>query len=72
MARKRKPCEFCESEWFNSEDRRNVFYAVEAYPDNGIIGITIQGKDDNGETTSDDSLDLPFIFCPNCGRELGF
>lgn len=72
MARKRKPCDFCEGDWINSEDRKNVFFAIEAYPDNGIIGITIQGKDDDGETNSEDTFDIPFDWCPACGRKLGW
>jgi len=72
MGRKRTPCEFCAEDSVLTEDRRNVFIAIESYPDSGLIGITVQGKGDDGETTSEDCYELPFYFCPECGRRLGY
>ena len=72
MARKRTPYEYCEGETFQSEDRRNCSIWIEFYPDNAHIGITVQGKSDDGEMTSEDMFDIPFEYCPNCGRKLGW
>lgn len=75
MARKPKPpCEWCESEQFihTEEDARNVHGQVEIYPENGFISVWFSGYDDDGGMTSEESIDLPMNFCPNCGRRLGY
>lgn len=70
--RKTTPCEFCEQEWFQNVDMRNVSVAVEVYPENTHIAINIQGIDDDGGMTGEESLDIPMEYCPNCGRKLGW
>ncbi len=72
MARKRTPCEFCETENFISDEYRNCSIWIEFYPDNGHIAITVQGRSDDGEMTSEDDFEIPFEYCPKCGRKLGF
>ena len=72
MARKTKPCEYCEEESWLHDERKNCFIYVESYPDNGTIALTVIGRNDDGEMTSEDSYDIPFDYCPACGRKLGF
>ena len=73
MARKKKPCEWCESENFVhiAEGDKNVEAVIEIYPDQCFIGISVVGINDEGETTSEKDVDIPMNFCPNCGRKLG-
>lgn len=72
MARKRTPCEWCGSEQIFrlNEGCRNADATVEIYPDNGFIGFTVQGMNDENELVAEESMDLPLNFCPNCGRKL--
>ena len=52
MARKKKPCEWCESEQFfhlGDDSTKNVRADVEIYPDNGVIAFCVQGLSDDGE-----------------------
>lgn len=68
--RKRKPCDFCEDEWFQSEEGKDGHQCVvEIYPVNNFIGITSFAVADNGETD-----EIPFTlemnYCPACGRKL--
>ena len=74
MARKRKPCEWCEQDQFISTDydARNVSGQIEIYPDNGIISIIFQGMSDDGALTHEESFDIPMDYCPACGRKLGW
>lgn len=72
MARKKTPCELCESESFLSEEYRNCSIWIEFYPDNAHIGITVQGRSDDHEMISEESFDIPFDYCPACGRKLGW
>lgn len=74
MARKKKPCEWCESEqFFGTEDgAKNVSASLEVYPEEAFMGVIIQGLSDDGELTHEERFDIPMHFCPNCGRELGW
>lgn len=77
MARKRKPCWWCESEKFiqlvDTDKIKNVDACLEIYPDNEFMGIDIDGMSDDGELTfSDDRYEIPMHYCPNCGRKLGY
>ncbi len=75
MTRRRKPCEWCESEQFfhlGDDNAKNVRADVEIYPDNGVIAFCVQGLSDDGELTAEESLDIPLNFCPACGRKLGY
>ncbi len=74
MARKRNPCEWCDSEHIIRvlENCNQVDATVEIYPDNGIIGICMQYMDEDGALAAEDGIDIPLNFCPNCGRKLGY
>ncbi len=74
MARKRKPCEWCEHENIIRilENCKQVDATVEIYPENGVIGVCIQYIDEDGALAAEDGLDIPLNYCPNCGRKLGY
>lgn len=75
MARKRKPCEWCEGEQFirlGTDETRNVRADLEIYPDNCIMAFYVQGLSDDGELTAEESVDIPMNYCPACGRKLGY
>ena len=74
MARKRTPCEFCRQETIlrGDEECRNVDVAVEIYPDNCFMGVSVHGINDEGQTTGEFEIDIPMNYCPNCGRKLGY
>ena len=74
MARK-KPCEWCDGEKFialvDADKIKNVDACLEIYPDNGFMGIDIDGINDEGEITlSENRYEIPMHYCPNCGRKL--
>ena len=69
MARK-KPCEFCEDEHFESMDGSNHHQLyIEVYPFNNFIGFTsyATGAD---EETEELYGQLEMNYCPVCGRKL--
>lgn len=72
MARKRTPCEWCNTEHIIrlAEGARNVDAVMEIYPDNGFIGISVQAINDEGEVKAAQDVDIPLNYCPNCGRKL--
>lgn len=71
MARRKKPCEFCEDTWFSdSIDRRNGYSLwYEVYPYNNHIAVFAQAKDEEGELI-EDCVEIEMNFCPVCGRRL--
>lgn len=71
MARRQKPCEFCEDTWFSDykEHRNGYCMWFEIYPFNNVIAAIAQANDEEGEMI-EDSLEIPMNFCPNCGRDL--
>ena len=73
MARKKKPCEFCEddnfSEWY-TEDRNGYCMWYEFYPFHKLLTIISQANDENGELI-EHSIDFEINYCPICGRKLG-
>lgn len=70
MARKRKPCEFCEDDYISSADANANQLAVEFYPDNnGLFAAIAFGSDEVGEST-ELSWEMEFNYCPICGRKL--
>ena len=70
MARK-KPCEWCgEDQIYQVVEAQNVSGQVEVYPDNGVIAFWVQGMNDDGELKTEESMDIPMNYCPNCGRKL--
>lgn len=74
MARKKKPCEFCNQETILrlAEECRNVDAVAEIYPDNGFMSVSVHGINDEGETTGEHEIEIPLNYCPNCGRKLGY
>lgn len=70
MARKRKPCPFCECDEIYNEEGSNGFQAcVEVYPDSNIIAFTAFAPDENGEQ-QEKNFQIQMNFCPECGRNL--
>ena len=70
MARRKKPCEFCEQdmiESFDNESRHQL--CVEWYPENGLFAITSYGDDAIGEA-DELQFSMNFEYCPMCGRKL--
>lgn len=74
MARKKTPCEWCEADNIIhiAEGNKNVEASLEIYPQNCFMGIIAIGINDEGEMTSENNVDIPMNFCPNCGRKLGY
>lgn len=74
MARRKKPCEYCEGDYFNEDmnvDGRHGFCMwFEWYPLNdGLLSVFAQAKDDSGEV-QEATIDFSFNYCPMCGRKL--
>lgn len=71
MARKRKPCEWCENDVYGHyvEHRNGYCLWYEVYPFSNLIVVFAQANDENGELI-EDSVQIPMNFCPNCGRDL--
>ena len=71
MARKRKPCEWCEEDIFSDyiEGRWGYCLWYEVYPFNNHITVISQAQDEEGEMI-EASVEIPMNFCPNCGRDL--
>ena len=76
MARKKKaaePCEFCEGDSYGSPDTLpNAEIYFESYPDNGSMCVTIYSFSDDREQNGEMSYQIPFHYCPQCGRKLGW
>ena len=69
MARKTKPCAFCEEEHWYSEDARNGHQLhLEVYPFNSAISVTSFAHDETGETT-ELGMRIEMNYCPACGRK---
>lgn len=72
MARKTKPCAFCEEEHWNSEDERYGHQLhLEVYPFNSVISVTSFAQDETGEVTQL-GMRIEMNYCPVCGRKLGW
>ena len=72
MARKTKPCAFCEDEHWHTEDAPNGHQLhLEIYPFNEVISIQSFARDESGETT-ELSMRVEMNYCPVCGRKLGW
>ena len=71
MARRKKPCEWCEDTVTGDyiEHRNGYCLWYEVYPFNNLIAVIAQANDENGELI-EDSVQIPMNFCPNCGRDL--
>ena len=72
MARKIKPCDFCETDQiFNEVGANGHQLAVEFYPDNNLFAVSSFSNDENGEA-AEISADYRFEYCPRCGRKIGY
>lgn len=70
MARKTKPCEFCEFEGnYIIENVDNLSLTVEVYPWEEFIGVSLVGVS-RDEKEVELMYQLPMHYCPNCGRKL--
>ena len=68
MARKRKPCEFCENEHFYNDGSGMHCLQMEFYPGH-LINICSAAPDVSEETELLEA-EIPFNYCPACGRDL--
>ena len=73
MARKKNPCEFCESDHYERLDGtgHHQLY-IETYPDNGFIGITSFAISEATEETEELYGQIELNFCPVCVRNLSW
>ena len=71
MARRTKLCEFCETDYFESQSVGKSEVCVEFYPDNGTFSIFgfLTPED---EDTTEIQIDYNFEYCPICGRKIGW
>ena len=71
MGRSRKGCEYCQDTWATDyNDHKNGYCLwVEFYPYNNLIAAIAQANDECGEMI-EDSIEIPFNYCPNCGLKL--
>lgn len=74
MAKRRtKPCEFCAEEFFGAPDEMpNAQVYFEKYPDSGVMSLTVFSFSDDREQNGEETYSIPFHYCPECGRELGW
>ena len=72
MARKRKPCEFCEEEQIDNIILKNAFAQVEIYPYNNLISFSVTSQDDDGAMNGEDDFSFEMNWCPVCGRKVGY
>jgi len=73
MARTKKPCEFCQDEFFGEPDvLPNAHVYFERYPDNGTMSVTVFSFSDDHEQNGEETYQIPFEYCPQCGRKLGW
>ena len=70
MARS-KPCEYCEDDYFGDyQEHKNGFVMwFEFYPFNGLLAVTAQANDEEGELL-EDTITFNLSHCPFCGRKL--
>lgn len=68
MARKRKPCEFCENEQLYNEDLGAHALQIGFYPGH-MISVCSAAPDASGETELIEA-EIPLNYCPACGRDL--
>lgn len=69
MARRKKPCDFCQDDILLSENIGQNQLAVEFYPDNGLFDCFISIEDENQEPRVIE-YSWNFEYCPVCGRKL--
>ena len=74
MAKKSKPCDFCEEEHYMEANSRAEIHhdlLVEVYPFNGHIAVLSYAQDDTCDM-NELTLEIPLNYCPVCGRKLGW
>ena len=71
MARKIKPCEFCEIEGptGDADTVDQLSISIEVYPYNNFISFSVVGVDSE-EREVELMYEVPMNYCPNCGRKL--
>lgn len=71
MARRTKPCEFCEEDNTTDyiEHQNGYCLWAEIYPFNNVILVFAQANDENGEMM-EDKVEIQMNYCPVCGRKL--
>lgn len=72
MARKKKPCEFCEQDQqISGEGLNGHQLVIEFYPDNNLLAVSSYANDETG-INCELNFDLRFDYCPFCGRKVGY
>jgi len=70
MARRTKPCEFCETEqWWSEEGSPGHQIHTEVYPEHNVISFTSFANNTLGESEEMCSQ-IEMNYCPVCGRKL--
>lgn len=71
MARRKKPCEFCEDNVYSdyTEHRNGYCLWYEFYPFNGLLAVIAQANDEEGELI-EDAINFNVNYCTVCGRDL--
>lgn len=72
MARRSKPCDWCEEEHWDEYHDGNHALHIEYYPFNNTIGITSFGfrLSEGNDEISELLAEIPMNYCPVCGRKL--
>ena len=66
---KKKPCEYCIEDHWDSESIGKNQVSVEIYPEANFIGVTAYLQN-LSEETEELTFNIPMNYCPNCGRKL--
>lgn len=71
MARRKKPCDFCQEDWTSDyvEHRNGYCIWAEIYPFNNVIAFNAQANNEDGELI-EDYISIRMDYCPQCGRKL--
>lgn len=71
MARRRKPCDFCEEDQYSDykEHRNGYCLWYEFYPFNQNLTVICQAQDEEGQMI-EDAIVFDVNYCPVCGRDL--
>ena len=72
MARRRKPCEFCEREFVDTIELRNAQAQIQIYPDNCLVSFWVSSHTDDGELNGENDFSFEMNWCPVCGRKVGY
>ena len=72
MARKRKPCAFCEREAIDTIELPNANAQIQIYPDNCLVSFWVSSQTDDGELNGENDFSVEMNWCPVCGRKVGY